>query len=353
MQATKRTGVYLWKCLVSGKCYVGSASISFKDRKKSHLSDLRRGIHYNRYFQAAWNKYGEDTFEYWELEVCPPDQCIEREQYWLDLYQAADSRYGYNLSPTAGNCRGVIKSEEARAKHSVLMKKRYEDQEEREKTRLCTKEAYDDPGLRGKISQAVRAANERPGIVEKRAAAVKKSYEDFPLRKKKKAEEGLENWNKATEEEKKSRLSGLVACCTDPELKKKKTEAVRAAWENKTDEEKAAYAEKKRKDLSSPEVRKRISEGCKKGCAIPGQKERKSKATAEGWKDPESRAKRIEGLKRAAATNKKAAEKRVAGIKAAWADPEKRAKRLAAIKEGWARRRERLKEEKTKVPKDE
>lgn len=56
-----KSGVYLIRNTVSGREYVGS-SADIDKRWSGHKSDLRRGVHANRYLQNAWNKYGADQY---------------------------------------------------------------------------------------------------------------------------------------------------------------------------------------------------------------------------------------------------------------------------------------------------
>ena len=103
------TGVYIFKNKINGKCYIGSTIMTFKKRFDHHVCHLRENKHKNKHFQNAWNKYGEDSFEYDILEICPKDKCLEREQYYLDTLLFAQEyirhesnkflELGYNINP--------------------------------------------------------------------------------------------------------------------------------------------------------------------------------------------------------------------------------------------------------------
>ena len=69
--------IYQIKNLVNGKLYIGQ-TINYKSRKEKHLSLLRRNDHHNPYLQKAYNKYGEDAFEFSILheEECNQDRVI-------------------------------------------------------------------------------------------------------------------------------------------------------------------------------------------------------------------------------------------------------------------------------------
>lgn len=96
---------------INGKKYIGSAFV-FTRRKNKHLSELRRGVHHSSILQNAWNKYGEDNFEFQILEEIDEKQIlIEREQWWLD-----NSEREYNICPIAGNCEGRKHTEESKRK---------------------------------------------------------------------------------------------------------------------------------------------------------------------------------------------------------------------------------------------
>jgi len=61
-----------------------------------HRSDLRRGVHDNPHLQYAWDKYGEDAFEFMVCEyVEDHEKLIEREQYWFDFHRMLTKVYNY------------------------------------------------------------------------------------------------------------------------------------------------------------------------------------------------------------------------------------------------------------------
>lgn len=119
MEWNMKSGIYRILNLANNMCYVGSA-VRISYRWKNHRIELRLDRHTNRYLQSAWNKYGEDNFEFEILEHCENNRLIELEQFWMDYYQSANREFGYNLSPTAGNCMGVEHTDETKAKLSEL-----------------------------------------------------------------------------------------------------------------------------------------------------------------------------------------------------------------------------------------
>lgn len=121
------TGVYIIRCLKNKKVYVGSAAKSLKRRIWWHQGRLRTGVHYNAHLQRAWDKYGEEAFEFEVVERCHPDRCLEREQHWINSLGACDRKKGFNVCPTAGNCFGKRNSEQVRKRMSDSAKLRHKN----------------------------------------------------------------------------------------------------------------------------------------------------------------------------------------------------------------------------------
>lgn len=100
----KDTGVYKIVNTVNNKIYIGSTSSSFSKRKYMHFWKLSNNTHENSYLQRAYNKYGKENFKFEIIEKCKPEECINKEQYWIDNFNA--SKLGYNLKPIAGSSYG-------------------------------------------------------------------------------------------------------------------------------------------------------------------------------------------------------------------------------------------------------
>ncbi len=109
----KRSGIYQIRNLQNGKFYIGSTTRLFSQRKSEHWRDLRKNKHCTQHLQRAWNKYGEDAFIFEVIEICQPELCEEREQYYLDILHPQ-----YNGSKFAANPRGYEWSDESKAKVS-------------------------------------------------------------------------------------------------------------------------------------------------------------------------------------------------------------------------------------------
>lgn len=115
MDNMDKNGIYKIINNVNGDYYIGSTAnkLGFKERWKVHRRDLRNNNHCNDYLQKAWNKYGEEAFEFKIVEICEKDECIKLEQKYLD-----NEKPKYNLCKTAGNTLGRKHSKETRVKIS-------------------------------------------------------------------------------------------------------------------------------------------------------------------------------------------------------------------------------------------
>ncbi len=109
-------GIYKLVCHTSGRVYVGSTK-NLRSRWGGHRKELRGGRHHSLLLQRAWNKYGEAAFSFEILElVMFPEYLIDREQYWIDMTQCFDPKYGFNRRRLADGNAGIRYSDEARAK---------------------------------------------------------------------------------------------------------------------------------------------------------------------------------------------------------------------------------------------
>lgn len=104
------TGIYKITCLPTNKSYIGQ-SISIKRRWATHKRELAAGIHYNKYLQRAYDKYGKENFTYEILELCSKDKLNEREQFYIKIFDSFENGYnsdlgGHNTSGEANPMAG-------------------------------------------------------------------------------------------------------------------------------------------------------------------------------------------------------------------------------------------------------
>lgn len=90
-------GIYKITNTINNKCYIGKSMRVFK-RWYEHKAHLRKNKHINIYLQNAWNKYGEDVFDFKVIEICEEKDLKEREIYWMGYYNSLYKEWGYNLS---------------------------------------------------------------------------------------------------------------------------------------------------------------------------------------------------------------------------------------------------------------
>lgn len=196
--------IYQIKNTKTNKIYIGSA-VDVNNRWIRHRSDLILGRHHSIHLQRAWEKYGEESFEFSIIEeVSESEQLIVREQYFIDLNKSANPDFGYNISPTAGSSLGVKHSDETRQKFSEVQKERYKDDEQRkltgEKSRLAwqkegvkeaaserMKERWSDPKEIEAQKERMKKITNDPVIAEKRYKGLKEYFSD-PKNKDKKAD---------------------------------------------------------------------------------------------------------------------------------------------------------------------
>jgi group I intron endonuclease len=118
------SGIYSIRNAVSGRVYVGAARV-FGERWRDHRKLLRAGNHHAIRLQRSWDKHGEVVFLFAVIEVISRDAFAnvldfrnamkQREQYWIDVNQAASKEHGFNSLPRAFSLIGSTWSAETRA----------------------------------------------------------------------------------------------------------------------------------------------------------------------------------------------------------------------------------------------
>lgn len=116
-------GIYCIENNINRKKYIGQ-SINIYKRWTSHKNNLnghyidRGHIKENPHFQNAWDKYGEENFSFYILELCSKELLDDREKYWIKRYKTLDRKYGYNKTEGGQSDPLVTYSKEER---SVLL----------------------------------------------------------------------------------------------------------------------------------------------------------------------------------------------------------------------------------------
>lgn len=108
-------GIYSIVNNTNGKIYVGQTSQNFLRRYWHHRWKLRDNSHDNIYLQNAWNKYGEDNFDFAVLEVVTDIHLLdELEIKYIDQYKRQNK--SYNMLLGGGGRRGYSMSETTKKK---------------------------------------------------------------------------------------------------------------------------------------------------------------------------------------------------------------------------------------------
>lgn len=162
------SGVYQIVNLVDGKSYIGS-SVSIYERIKRHRNSLRNGNHDNPKLQNAWNKYGEDSFEFRILHLCPKWKIRKKEQEYIETlspqYNIAKI-VGMPYTPERGSDDAIKRSKNSRIswmsgddylsgnfskKITASMYKRWSDDEYRKHRSSATEILWEDVEYKSKI----------------------------------------------------------------------------------------------------------------------------------------------------------------------------------------------------------
>lgn len=87
------SGIYKITNKINNKPYIGSSN-NIERRWRQHISLLNNNKHHSIKLQRAWNKYGQDNFEFEIIEECDVEKLLYLEQFYIDKYKAYFE--GYN-----------------------------------------------------------------------------------------------------------------------------------------------------------------------------------------------------------------------------------------------------------------
>ena len=90
-------GIYMIRNKINDKVYIGQ-SIHIQNRLDGHKRELRKGRHDSRHLQFAWDKYGEENFEFLSICECKKEKLNEMEQYYILCFESYLGDFGYNTS---------------------------------------------------------------------------------------------------------------------------------------------------------------------------------------------------------------------------------------------------------------
>ena len=142
-------GVYEIKNTINGHIYIGS-SCNVKQRWNKHKLTLNKGINRSTHLQCAWNKYGEQVFEFTILLICDPENTLYYEQIFMD---ALHPEYNIAINATA-SMQGLHMPEKTKRKISDANKGRVFSEETRRKLSEANKGNVMSEEARKKIGEA-------------------------------------------------------------------------------------------------------------------------------------------------------------------------------------------------------
>lgn len=130
----KTCGIYAIIHIATGRMYIGQSK-AIEKRAAEHKSGLRAGRHHCAKLQRAFNKYGEQAFEYGRvLELCEPSDLTACEQRWIDAHGL---RNLFNVAPFANSVAGLPRTPEQTEKIAAKLRgqKRTEEQRRQQSER--------------------------------------------------------------------------------------------------------------------------------------------------------------------------------------------------------------------------
>lgn len=125
--------IYKIENLINKKVYVGQ-TCNVARRFSNHKIKLDRGVHSNPHLQAAWNKYGSESFVFKVIEVFNPELNFDinaMEKYWIKKLKSTVPEFGYNK--LSGGDGGGSPNQETREKLRVANTGRKQSLETRKK----------------------------------------------------------------------------------------------------------------------------------------------------------------------------------------------------------------------------
>ena len=112
------SGIYRILNKINGNCYIGS-SLNVEKRYKHHLSTLRHTSRRCSILQKAFNKYGEDNFEFQVILCCKPEYRLYYEQ---QLIRELNSQYNVFTNVSDSPLRQFTFTEQSKLKMSIAHK---------------------------------------------------------------------------------------------------------------------------------------------------------------------------------------------------------------------------------------
>ena len=172
MSYKKITGIYMIRCKINNKIYIGQSK-NIEKRFSYHRSALNRNNHDNDLLQNDWNKYGQDYFEFNIIVECEEHKLNELEREYINEYKSCD--FGYNMTFGKDENGAEIYTEETKKKMSEAKKSKHHTEETRKKISESKMGHEVREETRKKISEAKMGYNH----TEETKKKMSKNHSDF------------------------------------------------------------------------------------------------------------------------------------------------------------------------------
>lgn len=182
------SGIYRILNKINGNCYIGS-SPNVEKRYKHHLSTLRHNSSRCSILQKAFNKYGEDNFEFQVILCCKPEYRLYYEQ---QLIRELNSQYNVFTNVSDSPLRQFTFTEQSKLKMSIAHKGKKLSEQHKHNISLANKGRVFSKESKDKIRKAKQnttlsqetikkmseAKKGKPWSEKRRAAYLKKTYNE-------------------------------------------------------------------------------------------------------------------------------------------------------------------------------
>lgn len=143
------SGIYRILNKINGNCYIGS-SLNVEKRYKHHLSTLRHNSSRCSILQKAFNKYGEDNFEFQVILCCKPEYRLYYEQ---QLIRELNSQYNVFTNVSDSPLRQFTFTEQSKLKMSIAHKGKKLSEQHKHNISLANKGRVFQKNLKTKLEK--------------------------------------------------------------------------------------------------------------------------------------------------------------------------------------------------------
>ncbi len=164
------SGIYRILNKINGNCYIGS-SLNVEKRYKHHLSTLRHNSSRCSILQKAFNKYGEDNFEFQVILCCKPEYRLYYEQ---QLIRELNSQYNVFTNVSDSPLRQFTFTEQSKLKMSIAHKGKKLSEQHKHNISLANKGRVFSKESKDKIRKAKQNTTLSQETIKKMSEAKKR-----------------------------------------------------------------------------------------------------------------------------------------------------------------------------------